>query len=344
MLRKRIFLPLLSLLLSTPQLASAQDALQVELKPTALQGQGLPQLVVHAERTLSSLKLSLTRSSDGKQLTLKKGKLRGGRAHAFELPMKVPGTTQFEGSLSVVIAGGQTANMPLKFEAKLLAPIKLSMVPGGLDQAKKLLRFTANRSLKTVEVTLMSDLGTPLVSISVAAQIDTDDNYLVNYQQEPGTVMRISIKGIDHDGYFGGMELFPWRVDIPHEEVMFASGSANVAKSEMNKLSDSYKLLQGAIRKYGKLAKIKLYIAGHTDTVGPAASNRELSRRRARSIGLWFKKRGVKIPILFAGFGEDIPLKQTADEVDEPLNRRAEYIVAVDAPAIRGKEVRFRPL
>jgi outer membrane protein OmpA-like peptidoglycan-associated protein len=94
--------------------------------------------------------------------------------------------------------------------------------------------------------------------------------------------------------------------------------------------------IQGAIRKYGALAKIRLFIAGHTDSVGDAASNRSLSRGRAKSIGRWFRKHGIKIPILSAGLGEDQLLIQTPDNTAEAKNRRAEYVVAVEAPALAG--------
>jgi outer membrane protein OmpA-like peptidoglycan-associated protein len=101
------------------------------------------------------------------------------------------------------------------------------------------------------------------------------------------------------------------------------------------------KLINEAISKFGSLAQIKLYIAGHTDTVGPSASNRTLSLNRARSIGQWFRKKGVRIPVLYEGFGEDALLVSTADEQDEPKNRRAEYIIAIDDPTT--KNVPFQP-
>jgi outer membrane protein OmpA-like peptidoglycan-associated protein len=156
-------------------------------------------------------------------------------------------------------------------------------------------------------------------------------------------VLKISVKGIDQSGFFGGVDLFPWRVDIPHEEVNFRSGSFDVDPPEASKLEASYKLIDDAIKKYGKLATIKLFVAGHTDTVGDNASNKTLSNNRARALGRWFRKRGVKIPIEYAGFGEDTLLVETPDETDQVKNRRAEYIVAVDPPRMKGPG-RFAPL
>src|SRR5262249_1448900 len=153
-----------------------------------------------------------------------------------------------------------------------------------------------------------------------------------SWTQTKGTVLRISVKAYDANGFFGGADLFPWKVDIPHEEVNFKTGSFEIDKSEEPKLDASLKLVNGAIDRFGKLPTIKLFVAGHTDTVGDAGLNRTLSNNRARAIAGWFKKRGVRTPILFAGCGEDAPLVETPDETDEPKNRRAEYIVAVEAP------------
>jgi outer membrane protein OmpA-like peptidoglycan-associated protein len=73
---------------------------------------------------------------------------------------------------------------------------------------------------------------------------------------------------------------------------------------------------------------------GHTDTVGTADHNLTLSRRRARSISAWFKGHGLKLPIAFEGMGETSPLVKSGDEVDEPRNRRVDYIVALDPPSL----------
>ena len=80
---------------------------------------------------------------------------------------------------------------------------------------------------------------------------------------------------------------------------------------------------------------VKLFIAGHTDTVAGAKYNLNLSRERARAIAGWFKRRGLSIPIYAEGFGEYAPLVKTPDETEEPRNRRVDYILAVDIPAIK---------
>src|SRR4030095_3584711 len=81
-------------------------------------------------------------------------------------------------------------------------------------------------------------------------------------------------------------------------------------------------------------AGITLYIAGHTDTVGSGAHNFKVSQDRARSIAGWFRKRGVKIPISYEGFGETTPVVKTADNIDEVRNRRADYVLSDGPPPL----------
>jgi len=89
---------------------------------------------------------------------------------------------------------------------------------------------------------------------------------------------------------------------------------------------------------------MQLYVAGHTDTVGTSASNRKLSLARARAIATYFKSKGLRIPIAFAGFGEDVLLVKTADETDERRNRRVDYVLGPvgGAPPFKGPYLRAR--
>jgi outer membrane protein OmpA-like peptidoglycan-associated protein len=78
-----------------------------------------------------------------------------------------------------------------------------------------------------------------------------------------------------------------------------------------------------------------LYVVAHTDTVGSAEYNLGLSARRAQSLAHWFRSHGLKSPIAFAGVGESALRVKTADEVDEPQNRRADYMLGLEPPRFR---------
>jgi outer membrane protein OmpA-like peptidoglycan-associated protein len=61
---------------------------------------------------------------------------------------------------------------------------------------------------------------------------------------------------------------------------------------------------------------------GHTDTVGTQESNQRLSLQRAVAVREQLKQDGVTAPISVAGRGKLDPAVPTADQVDEPRNRR----------------------
>jgi len=155
------------------------------------------------------------------------------------------------------------------------------------------------------------------------------------------TVARIEVFAYDEDGAYKGIAIIPWSVSIPHEEVNFRHDSADIDDPEKPKLEASFVKVTEAVASHRELGKIALFIAGHTDTVGASAYNLQLSRARAQAIASWFRRRGLKIPIAFEGFGESALLVKTADEVDEPRNRRVDYILSVDEPVM--KTTGFRP-
>jgi outer membrane protein OmpA-like peptidoglycan-associated protein len=136
------------------------------------------------------------------------------------------------------------------------------------------------------------------------------------------------------DGFFNAISLTPWSVEIPHEEVLFATGSATIEQSEVPKLEESLDRIQSALEKYHQIKGVQLFIAGHTDTQGGAASNMTLSRSRARAIGAWFVGQGLPLVVQYEGFGESSLRVKTKDEVDEPANRRVDYILGVEPPAL----------
>jgi outer membrane protein OmpA-like peptidoglycan-associated protein len=71
-----------------------------------------------------------------------------------------------------------------------------------------------------------------------------------------------------------------------------------------------------------------LVVIGHTDTVGSAAFNDNLSRQRAEVVRNALAARGIAAErIVVVGRGEREPVVPTADNVAEPRNRRVEILV-----------------
>jgi len=153
---------------------------------------------------------------------------------------------------------------------------------------------------------------------------------------------RIELRAHDTAGGFAGMAIVSWSLSIPHEEVVFKTDSAEIMDSERPKLEASLQQINAALAKHkDEFGHPTLFIAGHTDTVGGNAYNLKLSQARAQSIARWFKSHGLRIAVAYEGFGESALAVKTADNVDEPRNRRVDYILSVEEPVLRATG--FRP-
>ncbi|MDY7229974.1 OmpA family protein [Hyalangium rubrum] len=302
------------------------------LEGRAALGQGMPALKVHILEPIAGLELKLKRS-DGQTLE-QKGSGRPGTTKAF--PLEQPeGRFHYEGELTVRFTDADPGTMPLSFDAELLGPLKLAVAREDLDLAARKLRFTLSRPAGKAKVTVWMDTGKKAMDEEVPFKGQPAGTPLeVSWPAEEGRVLRISLQAYDTSEFYTGVDLYPWQVDIPHEEVNFPSGSAEILAAERGKLDHSQKLVAEAVTRYGRFAALRLYVLGHTDTVGATDANRELSLQRARSIAAYFRKRGVKLPIFYEGFGEQSLRVSTPDETAEASNRRAEYIIAVEDPAL----------
>ena len=146
----------------------------------------------------------------------------------------------------------------------------------------------------------------------------------------------ISVTGEDKFGRTPGYRLVPYSADIPHTEVNFDSGKFDIKNKESPKLDEAvavafHELV--ALEKANEAAKAnlqpKLFIVGHTDTVGPGGSNDKLSNNRAKAIAGYFRNKGIWATIYYAGMGERRLKVETPDQTDEVRNRRAEYFIRV---------------
>ncbi len=148
---------------------------------------------------------------------------------------------------------------------------------------------------------------------------------------DPGEVVLLDVK-VENDSAWAGFTFSPWFLEIPHDDVLFETNSAVIDPDQEHKLKDVLAQLEEVIEKYGEVVPVKLYIGGCTDTVGSGGSNRDLSRRRAKTLAIWLRSHGYDRPIYYYGFGESWLARSTGDEVDEQANRRAVYMVGANPP------------
>lgn len=120
--------------------------------------------------------------------------------------------------------------------------------------------------------------------------------------------------GIDVSETDGGSAIL---VNLP-DGVTFATGSANINPTFQRTLDD---VAANMVRYPNSL--IDVY--GYTDTVGSRSFNQRLSEQRAQAVSRYLVSRGVNSArIRSEGYGEDQLRVQTADNVNEPLNRRVD--------------------
>ena len=188
-------------------------------------------------------------------------------------------------------------------------------------------------TVKTEEGAIIADIQEDFTGRSAGAPLT------VKWDQERDQpVGSIQLRMYDRDEHYIEQEYSAWFVPIPHEEVNFRTDSSDIDASEIPKLDAAFGKVQEVLSKdkAREHKNLTLYVAGHTDTVGNAGYNLKLSQARAQSLARWFRQRGVRIPIAFEGFGETALKVQTPDQTDEPRNRRADYIIADDAPPMQG--------
>ena len=80
-----------------------------------------------------------------------------------------------------------------------------------------------------------------------------------------------------------------------------------------------------------RYADIAIRVVGYTDSHGDAATNLELSRRRAEAVAEALLARGVTAALTSAGRGERVPVMVGGVE-DAEASRRVEFVVPADTP------------
>jgi OmpA-OmpF porin, OOP family len=102
--------------------------------------------------------------------------------------------------------------------------------------------------------------------------------------------------------------------------IHFDTGKAAILPDSENTLGEIVKMLQ-------QNADVKLSVEGHTDNVGPAASNQALSEKRAQSVVSWLTGHGIAVTRLKAkGWGQTKPVEDNGTEDGRTKNRRVELV------------------
>ena len=305
--------------------AMAQNAVDIEAVYTVSEG-AFPSVTFlgHTEGHIEA-----TLACSGKRHALSSPIAPGSRS-TLVLEGLPTGQHRCKGTLSLATSDGGMGEMPLTVDVAILPPIQLVAPPERLDLEAGSLVLTSDRPLTRVEVSVFGgeageQVGSGSVDLSGVTEAPVQ-------WTATGEVLRIEVVATDLHGVRSELVLLPWSYQIPHEDVIFASGRSEVVAEEAPKLEAAWSHIEATLDKYGAIVEMELFVAGYTDTMGERAANQALSERRARAIAAWFRERGFAGPIWTQGFGEDVLAVGTPDSTDEPANRRAVYVLSAAAP------------
>lgn len=295
-----------------------------------------PKLILTATEAAQNVRVSLTRD-DGRQYNYSLGNVVAGFEKEIALDAH-PGKHRYEGTMQAKV-DGEEIKSPLAFATVVAPPLSISVDRASVDLEQRSLSFKTSRRVHRFVLTVIGIEG---------QELESDERIISDWKKGqpiavswpatlPSQLLRLELRVEDEDGFFNAVALTPWSVEIPHEEVLFASGSAKIADTESAKLEASLAEITTTLKRFSQIQGVQLFIAGHTDTVGSASYNQNLSRKRAQAIAAWFVRHRVPLRVSFEGFGEAAPRVKTADEVEEAKNRRVDYILSVEAPVLNSK-------
>lgn len=304
------------------------DPLELEIIEKGQDGISYPTLILKANEQVSNFNAKVICASTE---WTKTGNIPAkGRV---EMVLDVPvGKWNCKGSLSAVFANGEEGEMPLAFSVSQLGELAIKIPRDQVSLKEKQLVVIMDRPASAVELTVFGENG-EIGSGTAPVNVSAGEPITVGWSSSDEEVMRINVRAIDQNGFWAGMDLFPWFYNIPHEDVVFETGKAEVKPMEEGKLKDAKAKVNEVIDRYSSTEiEMKLYVGGFTDTVGDKSSNQVLSQSRAKSIAQWFKAQGFDREIYYQGFGENGLAIVTPDEVPQEENRRAAYVIAAEAP------------
>jgi outer membrane protein OmpA-like peptidoglycan-associated protein len=320
--------------------ASADDASRLGLRfHNIVAGDDLPKILIKPVEAASSVVIKLKRA-DGETSTLRAASLRPGVEKQLEVRQPLGSDFSYEGTFTIAWANKEKSEFQMRFKLVRLDELVLSFDKADVDLDKRTMSLKINRPATRVELTITGDGKRVLKTVTKdLTNHKISQKIHIAYPDPGANILFMDLRVYDQTGGFKGVHLTPVSTSIPHDDVAFDSGKWDIRPSQEPKLQATLKKIDAALAKFKKVGvnlELKLYVAGYTDTVGSKSSNRTLSDNRARAIATWFVEHGLKLDVLYQGFGEDILAKRTPDETDEPRNRRAVYVLATQTPGKGG--------
>jgi outer membrane protein OmpA-like peptidoglycan-associated protein len=324
-----------------------------------------PTLIIVADQALSGLSVAVVAKEPDPALGAASGesgehkyqakKLGAGQKATFKLGTGKVGATHWEGMISAKV-GAELWKRPVTFDTVLTRTLQIgydkNYVSPHLNVEKRFVELTLSSPAGRAEIEVFSDEGIKMGDGKASFAGEAAGTWLripwegTSSAPNESVVLRLSVHLFDKEGASASINLYPWFVSVPHEDVNFDTGSSDIRESEKAKLDDSHQRISTVLDRVEKTLlkwseqgvvigtppQPMLFVTGHTDTVGGDSDNLTLSRSRAKSIATYFRQKGFRMPIYYVGYGERSPRVHTGDNVDEARNRRADYTLTLQPP------------
>lgn len=307
--------------------SSVAHAVDVEMGIQAPGPSDPPALVLAPTRPVSELHAEIT--AGGKTYTFDHTNVPAGKQLVLAWKRDTS-VTEARADLRIIYEDGYVDEITVPIEYAYAGELSVDLSRASADLDKRVVTVSVSEPIERAEVTVYGARKAVLNRAEVEIQGGPGE-ITVPWEGDPGDVVLLDVT-LHGAAAWTGFTYSPWFLDIPHDDVLFASDSAAIDKTEEFKLQATLKELQDVIEKYGEVVPVKLYIAGCTDTAGDGGHNRDLSARRAKAIAHWLRDHGYDRPIFYHGFGEGLLAVRTGDGVDEARNRRALYMVGANPP------------
>ncbi len=286
-----------------------------------------PALFITPARPLTELYVTVT--VGGKTLEFTKGAVAGGAKQTFAWA-RDPNVTHADVFVRAVFADGYVQEQEMGLDYSYAGPLKVNLQGARADIKARTVTVKTTAPVQRADIIAYGARKAELERATVDVSGGPGE-VTVPFVGDASEVVLLDVT-LHNATSYAGFTYSPWFLDIPHEDVLFASNSADIPADQTWKLDATLTQLNDILDKYGAVVPVKLYIAGCTDTMGDGAKNVDLSQRRARAIATWLRGHGYDKPIFTWGFGENLLAAPTGDNVDNAANRRVLYMVGANPP------------
>jgi len=325
---RRVLLAWAGLLCVVPAArAGVIGPLDITVHHRCLGGEDQPGLSLHAEAPVRGITVTLERI-DGPRKVFRIPAMKAGETRRVGMAQE-PGREYYR---AVVEVAGHGPPYEVAFSAAVSRPFRLEIPPEGVDLAQGRIAIRLQGDPERVTLTVSGLSGQELLRKHWRLDLPTGRPDTLTFDPPGEAVGRVEVVAEDPEGFRQAVEFSPVVMEVPHDEVLFEFGKADILPGEEPKLARVLEETHRVLGTLGNQLRLRLYVAGYTDTVGSREFNQSLSAARAAATALWLKAHGLKVPVCSQGFGEDALAVPTPDETPEPRNRRSLFVVAAQGP------------